>query len=77
MMTMTANQRNAYKTTKETMSQEWWQECAEELAAKVRGYFTAPGGTVEIDEKMNGDRDLYTLASRLTKRVVQPGGKTP
>lgn len=49
---------------------------AEELAAKVRGYFTNPAtGRVNIPESMDGDRDLYDLASRITKRVVQPGGK--
>ena len=29
----------------------------------------------EIGEKLDGDRDLYMTASRLTTRVVQPGGK--
>lgn len=49
---------------------------AEELAAKVRGYFTNPvTGRADIDPKMNGDRDLYDLASRITKRTIRPGGK--
>ena len=60
---------------KHTMSQQWWQETAEELAAKVRGYFTDRDGKVEIGEKLDGDRDLYMTASRLTTRVVRPGGK--
>lgn len=60
---------------KHTMSQQWWQETAEELAAKVRGYFTNRDGKVEIGEKLDGDRDLYMTASRLTTRVVQPGEK--
>lgn len=32
-------------------------------------------GAVEILENMDGDRDLYDLASKLTNRVIQPGGK--
>jgi len=49
----------------------------EELAAKVRGYFTDRYG--ELDEmckipgKMNGDRDLYETASKITQKIVQPG----
>ena len=58
-----------------TMSQQWWQETAEELAAKVRGYFTPRGGKVDIPENLDGDWDLYRTASRLTTRTVQPGGK--
>lgn len=58
-----------------TMSQQWWQETAEELAAKVRGYFTNGDGKVEILENCDGDWDLYRTASRLTTRTVQPGGK--
>jgi hypothetical protein len=57
-----------------TMSQQWWQETAEELAAKVRGYFTNRDGKVEILPKLDGDADLYRTASRLTTRTVQPGG---
>ncbi len=48
-------------------------EVAEELAAKVRGYFTDSRGNVEIDARMNGDRDLYELASKITKKIMQPG----
>jgi len=58
-----------------TMSQQWWRETAEELAAKVRGYFTNGDGTVDISEELNGDLDLYRTASRLTTRVIQPGAK--
>jgi hypothetical protein len=51
----------------------------EELAAKVRGYFTNRYGKVEdfneIDACMDGDRDLYELASRITTKIVQPGGR--
>ncbi len=47
---------------------------AEELAAKVRGYFTNGDGKVDIPEKLDGDRDLYELASKITKKVRQPGG---
>jgi len=58
------------------MDHQQWVERAEELAAKVRGYFTNPvTGKVEIPNSMNGDRDLYDLASRLTDRVAQPGTK--
>lgn len=47
-----------------------------ELAAKVRGYFTNPrSGKVEIPENLDGDRDLYELASKITKRTIQPGTK--
>jgi hypothetical protein len=60
---------------KHTMSQQWWQETAEELAAKVRGYFTNRDGQVDDFGKLDGDRDLYMTASRLTTRVVKPGGK--
>lgn len=49
---------------------------AVELAAKVRGYFTNPvTGKCEIGENLDGDRDLYELASRITKRVIQPGSR--
>jgi hypothetical protein len=58
------------------MTRRWWQETAEELAAKVRGYFTNAGGKVKIAENLDGDSDLYRLASRLTTRIVQPGGRT-
>ena len=58
---------------KHTMSQDWWQQTAEELAAKVRGYFTNSDGQVEIGRGMDGDMDLYALASRLTTRKLQPG----
>jgi hypothetical protein len=61
---------------KHTMGQQWWQETAEELAAKVRGYFTTRDGKVEIPENLDGDCDLYATASRLTTRTVQPGGTT-
>ena len=54
-------------------NEKWWQEGAEELAAKVRGYFTNRDGIVDISVGMDGDRDLYYLASRLTTRVEQPG----
>jgi hypothetical protein len=54
------------------------QKIALELAAKVRGYFTNRYGEVadfnSIPAKMDGDRDLYELASKLTKKVVPPGG---
>ena len=63
------------KTDKRTMSQQWWQETAEELAAKVRGYFTDSSGRVHIPASLAGDRDLYYLASRLTTRTEQPGGR--
>jgi hypothetical protein len=50
---------------------------AEELAAKVRGYFTNRYGKVasfrSIPEIMDGDRDLYRTASKITKKVIQPG----
>lgn len=53
------------------------QKIAEELAAKVRGYFTNRYGEVadftSIPAKMDGDRDLYELASKITKKVIQPG----
>jgi hypothetical protein len=63
---------------KYTMSQQWWQECAEELAAKVRGYFTNPvTGKADIPPELDGDLDLYRTASRLTTRTIQPGGKLP
>lgn len=58
---------------KHTMSQQWWQETAEELAAKVRGYFTNGNGKIDIPEKLDGDWDLYRTASRLTTRTVPPG----
>jgi hypothetical protein len=50
-----------------------WIEVAEELAAKVRGYFTDRYGKVEIPRNMNGDRDLYELASQLSAKNCQPG----
>lgn len=50
-----------------------------ELAAKVRGYFTNRYGEVadfnSIPAKMDGDRDLYELASKITDKVIQPGGE--
>lgn len=53
------------------------QKIALELAAKVRGYFTNRYGKLadfdSIPAKMDGDRDLYELASKLTKEVIQPG----
>jgi hypothetical protein len=53
----------------------------EELAAKVRGYFTNRYGEVAdfntIPAKMDGDRDLYDLASQITSKVIQPGTKLP
>lgn len=53
------------------------QKIALELAAKVRGYFTNRYGKLadfdSIPAKMDGDRDLYELASKLTKKVIQPG----
>jgi hypothetical protein len=52
-----------------------WCEVAEELAAKVRGYFTDFYGKVEIPKNMDGDRDLYEIASRLTTKQRQPGSK--
>ena len=55
--------------------QEKQLKIAKELAAKVRGYFTDPDGGVHIEDQMNGDRDLYELASKLTKRSIQPGTK--
>jgi len=52
---------------------------AEELAAKVRGYFTNRYGELadfnSIEAKMDGDRDLYELASKITTKVISPGGK--
>jgi hypothetical protein len=58
--------------------QNEFEATALELAAKVRGYFTNRYGKVanfnSIPAKMDGDRDLYQLASKLTKRVMQPGG---
>jgi hypothetical protein len=64
-------------TTKPTawniQNQQWWQETAEELAAKVRGYFTNGDGKVDIPKELDGDLDLYRLASRLTAKVIQPG----
>ena len=62
---------------KHRMSQQWWQETAEELAAKVRGYFTSSttGKVAIYNEMLDGDWDLYRTASRLTTRVMQPGGK--
>jgi hypothetical protein len=47
---------------------------AEELAAKVRGYFTNPKtGKVDIFTNLTGDRDLYELATRITNKTIQPG----
>jgi len=56
-----------------------WCAVAEELAAKVRGYFTNRYGKLadfnSIPAKMDGDRDLYNLASRLTKKKTQPAAQ--
>ena len=49
---------------------------AVELAAKVRGYFTNQHtGKPAIDEMMDGDQNLYDIASKITKKVIQPGKK--
>jgi hypothetical protein len=48
-------------------------ELAIELAAKVRGYFTNSKGQVDLRPDLDGDRDLYNLASRITLKVLQPG----
>jgi hypothetical protein len=48
-------------------------ELGEQLAAKVRGYFTDRWGEVAIPAMMSGDRDLYNLASRITDEVITPG----
>lgn len=53
-----------------------------ELAAKVRGYFmdrygkTDWHGLKSIPEYMDGDRDLFETASKITKKVIHPGKKT-
>ena len=53
---------------------EEWRSKAEELAAKVRGYFTnSKTGRADIPECLDGDWDLYNLASQLTTKVMQPG----
>lgn len=55
---------------------------ARELAAKVRGYFRNRWGKTEWDgiksipPCLDGDRDLYELASKITKRVQSPGGRS-
>jgi hypothetical protein len=53
------------------------EDKAELLAAKVRGYFTNSEGHVEIPKELDGDRDLYELASSITTRIVQPGACDP
>lgn len=47
---------------------------AVELAAKVRGYFTNQvTGKTELGT-LDGDRNLYELASRITDKILQPQG---
>ena len=72
----TVTRRNITDWKRTIANQKRQVALAKELAAKVRGYFTNPrSGEVEIPENLDGDRDLYELASKITKRTIQPGTK--